>query len=335
MKEHTIAIPRALDLRASLKWASSLFCSPHADRYWLDFKEMGWIEPFPLLFLASNIRRFKAMKSTSEFRAKNFQEHGYAAHMGFFRSLKLDFGNEPGEAKGSDTYLPITILSIRELQKEASQKTVHTGQLLENHALQLARLLTREDKSDLIDTLTYTLREIMRNAVEHSESDNFQYCGQYWPNRNMVQIAILDSGIGVRESLSKNPSFRIFSDEQALRLSILPGISGKPLNHKIEEYNDWENSGYGLYLTKRLCTKGGSFFICSGNKGQYSKANENEKYLSTNFQGTALRMILDKNNTSNLKTALRQFKIEGEAIAKKFETGIPRASVSSRGITSQ
>ena len=221
------------------------------------------------------------------------------------------------------------------MQKEASQKTVHTGQLVENHALQLARLLTREDKSDLIDTLTYTLREIMRNAVEHSESDNFQYCGQYWPNRNMVQIAILDSGIGVRESLSKNPSFRIFSDEQALRLSILPGISGKPLNHKIEEYNDWENSGYGLYLTKRLCTKGGSFFICSGNKGQYSKANENEKYLSTNFQGTALRMILDKNNTSNLKTALRQFKIEGEAIAKKFETGIPRASVSSRGITSQ
>jgi hypothetical protein len=46
-------------------------------------------------------------------------------------------------------------------------------------------------------------------------------------------------------------------------------------------------------------------------------------------------VILDKNNTSILKTALGQFKIEGEAIAKKFETGNPMASVSSRGITSQ
>ncbi len=335
MKEHTIIIPRTLDLRAALKWASNLFCSPNADRYYIDFKEMEWVEPFSLLFLSSNIRRFKAMKPASEFLAKNFQRHSYAAHMGFFRTLNIDFGNQPGEAKGSDTYLPITILSIRELQKEAAQKAIHTGQFLEHHAMQLARLLTQEDASNLVDTLTYTLREIMRNAVEHSESDSFQYCGQYWQNRSTVQIAILDSGIGVKQSLSNNPNLRIISDDQALRLSILPGISGKPLSHKIEEYDDWGNSGYGLYLTKRLCTKGGSFFICSGNKGLYSKANENEKYLSSNFQGTALRMILDKNSTSALKTALKQFRIEGEAIAKKFETGIPRASASSRGIKNQ
>jgi hypothetical protein len=335
MKEHTITLPRALDLRASLKWASSLYCLPHADRYYIDFKGMEWIEPFPLLFLSSNILRFKAMNPTSEFHAKNFQASSYASHMGFFRAINLDFGNEPGEAKGSATYLPITILSIRELQKEAAQKAIHAGQILEHHAMQLARLLTQEDKSNLVDTLTYTLREIMRNAVEHSESDSFQYCGQYWPHRNIVQIAILDSGIGVKQSLSNNPNLRIISDDQALRLSILPGISGKPLHHKIEEYDDWENSGYGLYLTKRLCTKGGSFFICSGNKGLYSKANENEKYLSSNFQGTALRMILDKNSTSSLKTALKQFRVEGEAIAKKFDAGIPRASASSRGIMRQ
>jgi hypothetical protein len=332
MQEHTITIPRALDLRACLKWASNLYCSPHADRYYIDFKEMEWIEPFPLLFLSSNIRRFEAMNPTSEFHAKNLQARSYASHMGFFKAINLDFGNEPGEARGSDTYLPITILSIRELQKEAAQKAIHAGQLLEHHATQLARLLTQEDKSNLVDTLAYTLREIMRNAVEHSEGDNFQYCGQYWPHRNIVQIAILDSGIGVKQSLSNNPNLRIISDDQALRLSILPGISGKPFSHRIEEYDGWENSGYGLYLTKRLCTKGGSFFMCSGSKGVYSKANENEKYLNSNFQGTALRMILDKNSIASLKTALKQFRIEGEAIAKRFEAGTLRASASSRGI---
>jgi len=275
------------------------------------------------------------MNPASEFLAKNFQRHSYAAHMGFFKALNIDFGNNPGEARGSRTYLPITVLSIRELQKEAALKAIHAGQLLENHATHLARLLTQEDSSHLVDTLTYTLREIMRNAVEHSETDSFQYCGQYWPNTNTVQIAILDNGVGVRKGLSNNPKLRILSDDHALRLSTLPGITGKPDRSKIEDYDDWANSGYGLYLTKRLCTKGGSFFICSGNKGLYSKANDNDKYLSSNFKGTALRMILDKNSISTLKTALKQFRIEGEEMAKTFIDGAPRASASSQGIISR
>lgn len=335
MNEHTIAIPKLWGLDELLKWGSTLFCSPHADRYYIDFKDMGWMEPFPLLFLSSNILRFQKMHQESEFLPKNFQQHPYAAHMGFFRSLSIDFGNKPGEAKGSDTYLPIHILSIRDLHKQATTEAIHIGQLLENHARQLAKLLTREDKSNLTDTLTYTLREIMRNAVEHSESDSFLYCGQYWPTKSTVQVAILDSGIGVKKSLSRNQKIRITSDEHALRLSTLPGISGKPCSSTIEEYDAWENSGYGLYLTKRLCTNGGSFFICSGNKGLSSKPNKPEKYLDANFQGTALRLSLDKNSTSSLQTALRQFRIEGEKIAKMFIDGIPSASASSRGIMSR
>jgi hypothetical protein len=332
MNEHTIAIPKLWSLDKLLEWGSTLFCSPHADRYYFDFKDMGWMEPFPLLFVSSNILRFQNMHPESKFLPMNFQHHTYAAHMGFFQSLSIDFGNKPGDAKGSDTYLPINILLIRDLQKQAANETIHIGQLLENRARQLAKLLTREDKSNLTNTLTYTIREIMRNAVEHSESDTFLYCGQYWPTKNIVQVAILDSGIGVKKSLSRNPKIRLTSDEHALRLSTLPGISGKPCTSIIEEYDGWANSGYGLYLTKRLCTNGGSFFICSGNKGLYLKPNKPEKYLDSNFQGTALRLSLDKNSTSSLEAALRQFRIEGEAIAKKFVDGIPKASASSRGI---
>ncbi len=332
MKEYTITIPRRRDLRASLSWASSLFSSPRADKYYIDFKDMEWIEPFTLLFLSSNIQRFEAMNSESEFLPKNFQQHTYAAHMGFFKALQIDFGNNPGAAQGSSNYLPITIFSIRELQKKADHKAMPTGQLLEDHATELARLLTQEARSNLVDTLTYALREIMRNAVEHSESDNFLYCGQYWSKRNTVQVAILDNGVGVRNALSNNPNLRIISDDHALRLSILPGITGKLHRSKIEDYDDWDNTGYGLYLTKRLCTKGGSFFLCSGNKGLYSKAAENDKYLNTSFKGTALRMILDKNSISSLKTALKQFRVEGEEMAKKFRDGVPKASASSRGI---
>jgi hypothetical protein len=77
--------------------------------------------------------------------------------MGFFKAFGLDFGNSPGEAKGSETYLPITMVSIKDLQTEATLKHMHVVEFVETHARRIAQLLIQEDKSDLVDTLTYGL----------------------------------------------------------------------------------------------------------------------------------------------------------------------------------
>jgi hypothetical protein len=130
---------------------------------------------------------------------------------------------------------------------------------------------------------------VSSSAVEHSESAEFEYCGQYWPTQERVEVAILDCGIGVHKSLSANPNLKILSDDHALRLALLPGISGKTsAGNKIQEYDHWANSGYGLYLTSRLCAVGGSFFICSDKRGLLRKGDGQDKYYDCSFQGTAL-----------------------------------------------
>ena len=143
-----------------------------------------------------------------------------------------------------------------------------------------------------------------------------QYCAQYWPNKHLVEIAILDTGIGIRASLSRNPYLTVETDRDALNLSLLPGVSGKVYKGKITNpYDEWENSGFGLYLTSRLCGRGGSFFMCSGDAGILLKDNK-KHYASTAFNGTAIRLKLRTNHAQTLKQLLRHFLREGDQIAR-------------------
>ena len=83
-----------------------------------------------------------------------------------------------------------------------------------------------------------------------------------------MEVAILDVGLGVRHGLRNNPDLNITSDRDALHLALLPGISGKMYRGVKRRSNDaWQNSGFGLYMTSRICRAGGSFFIASSGAG--------------------------------------------------------------------
>lgn len=36
-----------------------------------------------------------------------------------------------------------------------------------------------------------------------------------------------------------------------------------------DPYDDWQNSGYGLYVSSSLCTLGGHFILASGNDATF------------------------------------------------------------------
>lgn len=323
MKTHTVKVPGSLNLEGSLELARELRELPEADRYILNFRELHWVEPFGMLFAADHVRKLSRKRREARFLARSFRNNTYAAHMGFFQALGVDFGKLPGEAQGNSHYLPITILKVKALRQEANQRCQAIGDAIERRSKQLARMLTQCTDSDLVDTLTYAFREIIRNVVEHSESATLQYCAQYWPTKHLVEIAILDAGIGIRASLSKNPYFTAETDHDALNLSLVPGVSGKAYEGKTgNPYDVWENSGFGLYLTSRLCGNGGSFFICSGDAGILLNKN-GKHYLNTTFLGTAIRLKLRTNRAQTLKQSLRRFLKEGDEIAKAFLDGSP------------
>lgn len=310
MGVYSVIVPRRLTLESTVQFACELANLPPDQNFLFDFGNVGRIEPFALLFLSSELQRCRSKRPNSQFSAKGFESCSYAAHMGFFKAFGLDHGKAPGEAKGSNTYIPISILDSELIQKQAAENFEAVGNFIERKAEEMAGILTRNSAGDLFDTLSYSIREITRNVIEHSKSKQFGFCAQYWPTYGTVELAILDRGIGIQNGLSKNPHLTINNDHEALNLALMPGVSGRAYKGARQKPNDvWANSGYGLYMTSRLCREGGSFFIASGDTGLYLSENK-KRYLETPFQGTALKLTLNTNRLTSLSSMLCRYRDE-------------------------
>jgi hypothetical protein len=306
MTKITIAVPSRLLFQNSIDFVKTLLSIEPHDHIEFDFSRLSRIDPFSLLFVSSEMQRCRERLRSSHFSAINYERCTYPAHMGFFKSFGLNFGKNPGEANGSSTYIPICIYNTLDIKNEASELMINPAELLETRAKKIASILTRDISGDLNEVLTYCLREIFRNVIEHSESEKFGFCAQYRPSDNIVSFSIIDRGIGLKASLQNNPNLTLKDDIQAIKAALQPAISSKVYQgQKQKPKGEWANSGYGLFMTSNICKMGGSFFIASGESGYYISENT-ERFLDTPFRGTALNLALDTNRMKKLKTMLRE-----------------------------
>lgn len=222
-----ITVPKNLTLTSSIDFVSRLHSLQPAAKYEFDFSQLKKIDPFSLLLVSSEIQRCRSRLSNSKFVATNYRQCTYPAHMGFFKAFGMDFGNAPGEAKGSRTYIPIHILDTLEIREEAKATMRHPAEVLEARATEIANVLTRGAAGDLQEVLTYCIREIFRNVIEHSQADQFGFCAQYLPSQSRVSFSLIDRGVGLKVALEENPTLSLQTDEDAIRAAMQPAISGK------------------------------------------------------------------------------------------------------------
>lgn len=303
------------------------------EKFLIDFSSMGRVEPFTMVYVAKHIRDFNRNNSNTIVNCNGHQNKDYAANMAFFRAFGLKHGREPNCKDGNERFVPFTILRIQTIVGEASKEWEVEQEIIERRSAHLAKILSREEGGNLVDALTFSIREIMRNVFEHSQSRSIEYCAQFWPSYNKVEIAIIDNGIGLKKSLSANPFIQIECDSDAIQQALMPAISSK--NYKgvrIDRNNPWHNSGFGLYMINRICRLGGSFLICSGDHG--IKLDENGKQhidLGHYCKGTAVRMVLNTSKLTELSKMLAQFRGDGYAIAKEIKgVGMYSASAASQ-----
>lgn len=323
-----ITIPQNLEPVRIAQFSLELNALPVDPEYVFNFGAIRRFPPFSMLLLASMLRQFRDARPEARRRAINHERHTYAAYMGFFRSFGLNHGNEPGNAAGTERCIPITDIDVSRIKELAIDNFCEVGDVIEEQASQLAQMLTQNAGGPLQDTLTYSIREIMRNVVEHSRSENIRICAQYWPTRHEVEVGILDDGIGVHAGLTSNPAHADLDEREAIEFSLMPGISGNP--NAGRGHDVWNNSGYGLYMTSRICRNGGSFLLCSGGHGihldQQGKTN-----FETSLRGTAIRLFLNTENLVDLTRRLRTFADEGRVAARALNgANINRASTASQ-----
>lgn len=334
-----IKVPR-LSTSNALSFCQALSQYGYDDMYFFDVSEINNYEPLPMLLTAAAIRQFCSDRSLEpsqiQLRYNDTSDFQYACHMGFFQAAGFSEGKAPGEALGSTTYIPLTRINISDLQKNALEKGDYSdqGDIIEKEAKRLSIILSQGHR-ELQKLLQYLIREAVRNIPEHAETSEVWLCGQYWKNRDLAEIAILDEGIGIYSSITKNRTHRhyISSNEEALRWALKPGVSVafEPSRGQ-KDGNTWANSGYGLYMISQICklTNGWLTFI-SGDDCLRVYPNGTSLY-GVHYNGTALGIRVKPSKILDGQKLIDEARKQGEETAKTIKTAFKEASVPSKGL---
>jgi len=119
------------------------------------------------------------------------------------------------------------------------------------------------------DAIFYPIIELITNIFEHSHKDEGWAFGQLDPGKKHLDICIIDTGRGLRESYLQEKKLKL-TDEEAIGQAII-GNSTKPENER----------GFGIKTSIKVVYKGlkGSFIMMSG-KAALLKDNNSEEFIT-------------------------------------------------------
>jgi anti-sigma regulatory factor (Ser/Thr protein kinase) len=287
---HKVVAPKKVDLNTTQIFIDTLDQCINNPVVAVDLRGIEFITPTSMLLIGSKIRRWQKFRREHVLKTMlgRDDKNGslkYMSHMGFFDYINASNseGKKMGEAHGSSTYIPII-----EIKKPLFVNLQDWYKEIISSVRGLANVLagTFHDTEEH-RFFIYTLREIVRNVFEHSNAENCFICGQRWGN-GRVEIGILDEGIGIQESLSK--SFRVKDDNQAIKMAIKPGVSST--SHISTDLNQYDNSGYGLYVLTEVVASFGKFSIGS-NTRRMTITKNNQKIDTSSFAGTYIGIEMD------------------------------------------
>lgn len=272
--------------------------------------------PFGMLLIGDSIRSFRNNYNQNDFFIrlnKEAESINYAGHMGFFKFISEDipFGKNPGDAIGNNNYIPITKVDFCNYRKNPYFKYSEPLTYIEYEAGNLANVLAQKNM-ELEKLFKYLIREMIRNSQEHGQTDCAWICGQNWKSKNKAEIAILDNGIGYKNSLIKKYK-NIENDEMAIRYALKPGVTESYISKfSLED----ENSGFGLYVASEVCDMlNGSFSILSGEAFLKKKGGSIVTY-GTYMNGSIIKLSVDTSIKFNYHELLKKIVDKGEKLLK-------------------
>jgi hypothetical protein len=225
--------------------------------------------------------------------------------------------------------VPIQYIDIDELKRASGDRPY--AEIVEEKSEQLAMVLLGDVEKSIFVPIRYSIREIMRNSVEHSFGKVMIFFGQYWPQKKQAEIAVFDTGIGISKSLSEAGLVDGLDSFEALKKALEPGVTGVSDAERALQPEATRNSGYGLYVTSRFCSENGTFRVLSSG----SALTLSKKSLSKHnwrFEGTCVQMKINTASQNVNGERIVEIIREGEVIAGMSERN-KSASTASKSLT--
>jgi hypothetical protein len=320
MQDHpaqTIAVPSGQDRAAILRFASELAVAQASPRIEFSFKQVDFVTPGWMLLLVRALRSFRENNPGSSCKVVDATSPAmlYASHAGLFDALGVKWGRGVGETPGSSTFIPVTLRKKADLF--ANQPRLRAaGDIIQEDAEKLSCVLSQSSAGTLFDTLSYSIREIIRNVIEHSRADEFLFAAQCWVATGVAEIAIADAGIGIKAGLESHGKFSPADDGDALWLATQAGVSGALIPRNSDD--PWVNSGYGLYMAQGLADGARGFTLASGSAALLS-GDGRQTSVACAIKGTCV-VLRVRAGSMPLKQRLSDLVAAGEGAPSRAST---------------
>lgn len=230
---------------------------PLSDLPHIDLRDVTFIDPYGMVGILElgELLKSKGIQKTISL-PQSEEVLKYLERMDFFRFAEKYFSLEPSKPK-LEKYLRSSysdvLLEITPIEKSDDIHFI-VGKVKERAHSILATHLHYDERA--IHSFIVALSEVCQNIIEHSESKGFVGIQKYHfqsLNKNIVKIAVMDIGVGFRNSLSDR--FLLRNDLDALERAVLHGAS---------RYVD-EGRGHGLAAVRRFVKQwNGKFSVRSG-----------------------------------------------------------------------
>jgi len=180
----------------------------------------------------------------------------YLDRMGLFNFLRVNQNSNISEHESAGRFIPL--------------KQIKNSKELTTFLTDMIPLLHLPQKP--AESIRYVVSELVRNVLEHSESRNGAIlCAQYFKKSNTIRIGIVDTGVGIKQTI--NQSHRATTDLEAIRLALTPGITGTTRREGGTE----QNAGAGLFFIKSIAYVNRNFFMLYSGNALYKLLMRNPK----------------------------------------------------------
>lgn len=204
-----------------------------------------WISIHPVVISMVAALGLRVKPENIHFAKLEAKSKHYLERIGLFKTIGVDSNIKILEHEPAGRFIPLTMVKN---QTEASRVIVDLVPLLHLRPKQA-------------EPIRYIVSELVRNVLEHARSPyGAILCAQFYKKTNIIRIGIVDTGIGITNSI--NISHHARDDLDAIRLALTPGITGTTARIGGTD----SNAGAGLFFIKSIaCTSRNFFILYSGN----------------------------------------------------------------------
>lgn len=219
-----------------------------------------WISVHPVILcmiasLGTEVRGSSNEESPIKCEKFTATSKHYFERMGLFSFLRLNSEMEITEHESAGRFIPLTQIQNSNTLSKFIEDMIPLLHLDEQHA----------------QPIKYIMSELIRNVLEHSGSSNGAFvAAQYYKKTNTIRIGIVDSGVGIKQTISQ--SHLVKSNLDAIQLALTPGITGTTSREGGTDYN----AGAGLFFTKSISKINRDLFVLYSGDTLYKLLKEKD-----------------------------------------------------------